>query len=73
MVRPSWEPKVTFGNLLTVVTMLGALAAVWMKAESRTVALEVRQSAADKRVDRFEEDIVKRLERIENKIDRRSN
>lgn len=71
MVRPSWEPKISLGNLLTILGMLAGAAALWGKMESRAVTLEVRQNQTEKRADRFEDEIVRRLERIENKLDRR--
>ena len=71
MVRPSWEPKVSLGNLLTILGMLAGAAALWGKMEGRAVTLEVRQNQTEKRADRFEDEIVRRLERIENKLDRR--
>ena len=71
MVRPSWEPKINLGNLLTILGMLAGAVALWGKMESRAVTLEVRQNQTEKRADRFEDEIVRRLERIENKLDRR--
>jgi hypothetical protein len=71
MVRPTWDPKINLGNLLTILAMLGGAVALWGKMESRAATLEVRQNQIEKREDRFEDDIVRRLERIENKLDRR--
>ena len=71
MVRPSWEPKISLGNLLTILGMLGAVAVAWGAVNDRTGKIEVKQVEQEKRADRFEDEIVRRLERIENKLDRR--
>jgi len=70
MVRPTWEPKINLGNLLTILGLLGGLGLFWLDAGTKTAKLEVKQDAQEARVDRFEREIINRLDRIERKLDR---
>lgn len=71
MVRPSWEPKISLGNLLTIIGMLVAATIAWGAVTERVGKVEVKQVEEEKRMDRFEGEVVDRLKRIENKLDRR--
>lgn len=70
-MRLAWEPKVSLGNVLTIIGMLAGAVALLGKMETRAATLEVRQEVLDKRSDRFEDEIIKRLDRIENRLEAR--
>jgi hypothetical protein len=70
MVRPTWDGKITFGSVLTLIGMIGGMIVFWASFTSKVTASEVKIKQLEDAGGRLEERIEKRLERIEDKIDR---
>lgn len=60
----------TVGNVISIIVFVSGLVAHWIYMDRRVTRLETRLDSIEKSSVKLESDILKRLEKLEGKIDK---